>query len=148
VDFEVVPGVSSGLAAPASAGIPVTHRGIASAVTFVSGHGPDGNAPDWEGLSRTGGTLVIFMGVKGLPQIVAGLVAAGVPRDMPVAAIERATWPDHRVLRAELSGIAEAAIREGLRSPAILVVGRTVGLADRIGAGSVGDCVEALTHAA
>ncbi len=128
--YEVVPGVSSGLAAAASAGIPVTHRGVSSAVTFVSGHAADGTAPDWGALVKSGGTLVVFMGVKRLPSIVQGLLAAGPAPDTPAAAIERATWPNQRTLRATVARIAEEARRAELDSPAILVIGRAVALAD------------------
>lgn len=130
--FEVVPGVSSGLAASASAGIPVTHRGVASAVTFVSGHDADGMPPDWEALVKTRGTLVVFMGVKLLPSIARGLLAAGLPANTPAAAIERATWPDQRVIRASVAAIAGEARRAELASPAILVIGQAVALADDI----------------
>jgi uroporphyrin-III C-methyltransferase len=132
IAFEIVPGISSGLAAPAAAGIPVTHRGLAGAVTFVSAHGAGGVAADWRALAKSRGTLVIFMGVQGLEQIADGLAAGGMARDMPVAAIERATWSDQRVLRADLSTIAGIARAQSLRSPAILVVGRTVALAEAI----------------
>jgi uroporphyrin-III C-methyltransferase len=132
VFHEVVPGVSSGLAAAASAGIPVTHRGVASAVTFVSGHAADGAPQDWNALVKCGGTLVIFMGVKLLPSIVDGLLQAGLPADMPAAAVERATWPNQRVVRASVAAIAHEARRAELESPAILLVGRTVALAGAI----------------
>lgn len=130
--YEVIPGVSSGLAASASAGIPVTHRGVASAVTFVSGHAADESAPDWEALVKSRSTLVVFMGVKLLPSIVKGLLDAGLDADTPAAAIERATWPNQRVIRASVARIAEEARRLELDSPAILVIGRTVALADAI----------------
>ena len=130
--YEVIPGVSSGLAASASAGIPVTHRGVASSVTFVSGHAADGAAPNWEALVKSRSTLVVFMGVKLLPSIVKGLLDGGLEADTPAAAIERATWPNQRVIRASVARIAEEARRVELDSPAILVIGRTVALADAI----------------
>ena len=132
IRHEVVPGVSSGLAAASSAGIPVTHRGLASAVTFISGHAADGAAPDWSALVKSGGTLVVFMGVKRLPAIARGLLEAGLPPDTPAAAIERATWPGQRVIRATIAAIAQEAMRAQLDSPAILVVGPTVALADAV----------------
>ncbi len=129
---EVVCGVSSGIAAPASAGIPVTHRGVAHAVTFVSGHTADGAAPDWAALVRTRTTLVIFMGVAALPGILAQLLAAGLAPDTPAAAIERATWSDQRVLHAAARELAAHARRAKLRSPAIVVVGACAALAREI----------------
>jgi uroporphyrin-III C-methyltransferase len=129
---EVIPGVSSGLAASAVAGIPVTHRGIASAVTFVSGHSADGTAPDWEALVKSRSTLVVFMGVKRLPGIVQGLLDAGLAANTPAAAIERATWPNQRVIRASVARIAGEASRMELDSPAILVIGQAVALSDAV----------------
>jgi uroporphyrin-III C-methyltransferase len=132
IAFEVIPGVSSGFAAPAAAGIPVTHRGVASAVTFVSAHGANGDAPEWAPLVRSGSTIVVFMGVAGLEAIARGLVASGMDPQTPAAAIERATWNDQRILRTSVSEIAGVAEREALRSPAILVVGRCVAIADEL----------------
>ena len=130
IECEVVPGISSGIAAPASAGIPVTHRGTARAVTFVSGHSADGSAPDWKSLVGTRGTLVIFMGVAGLRAIASALVDAGLPPETPAAAIERATWADQRVLRSRIARLDGDAKAFALQSPALLVVGEVVALAD------------------
>jgi uroporphyrin-III C-methyltransferase len=118
---------------------------VASAVTFVSAHGANGDPPDWEALVRSGATLVIFMGVSGLQRIVCGLIAAGLDENTPAAAIERATCADQRVLRSTVLDIAAVAERESLRSPAILVVGRTVAIADEIVGRSECDTLE---HAA
>jgi uroporphyrinogen III methyltransferase/synthase len=88
--FEIVPGVTSGIAAPAYAGIPVTHRGLSTSVTFVTGHeDPDklATTTDWQALARSGGTIVIYMGVRTLPRIAAALVAGGLPAEIPAAAI-------------------------------------------------------------
>ena len=127
--WEAVSGVSAGIAAPAAAGISVTQRGIASGVTFITGHGAQGGEPDWEALVRGRTTLVVFMGVSALPRIVARLLAAGLPPATPAAAIERATWPDQRVLRSTLEQLRTEALRTKLRSPAVLLVGEAVGLA-------------------
>ena len=135
IAYEVVPGVSSGLAAASSAGIPVTHRGLASAVTFVSGHAADGAAPDWSALVKSRSTLVVFMGVKRLPAIARELIDAGLPANTPAAAIERATWPGERVIRATLASIPQEAIRAELDSPAILVIGPTVALGAAVAQG-------------
>ena len=127
VPFEVVPGVSSLSAVPASAGIPVTHRGVSSQVTIVNGQGP----LDFESLARTQGTLVFFMGLARLEEIAGGLVELGVAPGTPAAVISGGTTPDQEVAVSSLDGIAEAAA--GLRSPALVVVGDVVALSERIG---------------
>jgi uroporphyrin-III C-methyltransferase/precorrin-2 dehydrogenase/sirohydrochlorin ferrochelatase len=131
VPFEVVPGVSSALAAPAAAGIPVTHRGRASAVTGVTGHecGPDSSV-DWDVLGRSGATLVVLMGMGNLPRIVDRLLAAGRSPDEPVAVVQNATRHDQRVLRASLAAVAGEAAAAGLGSPAVIVVGAVAELGD------------------
>jgi uroporphyrinogen III methyltransferase / synthase len=126
VEFEVVPGVTAGVAASAYAGIPVTHRDEASAVAFVTGHeDPEkaGTALDWEALARFPGTLVFYMGVKRLAENAAALIAAGRDADEPAAAIERGTWPAQRTVSATLGTLAEAVGREEVRAPALIVVG-------------------------
>jgi uroporphyrin-III C-methyltransferase len=135
VAFEVIPGLTSGIAAPASAGIPVTHRGVANAVTLVSGHSL-GNA-DWQALARLKGTLVIYMAVAHLGRVVDALLAAGRDGATPAAAIERGSWQSQRIVRATLAGLPAEASRASLSSPAILVVGECVGLADQIAPGAV-----------
>jgi uroporphyrin-III C-methyltransferase len=134
VEFEIVCGISAGLAAPACAGIPVTHRGACAGVTFITGHSAEGDEPDWNALVRGGTTLVIFMGVARLSRITRHLLAAGMPAAMPAAAIERATARDQRVLRASVAALAAVARDAGLRSPAVLVIGKTVAIADTIAA--------------
>jgi uroporphyrinogen III methyltransferase/synthase len=126
VEFEVVPGVTAGVAATAYAGIPVTHRDDASAVAFVTGHEDphkEESAIDWPALARFPGTLVFYMGVKRLPQNAASLIAAGRDQDEPAAAIERGTWPGQRTVAATLGTIAEAVEREAVKAPALIVVG-------------------------
>jgi uroporphyrinogen III methyltransferase / synthase len=126
VPFEVVPGVTAGVAAPAYAGIPVTHREDASAVAFVTGHeDPDkpDSALDWEALARFPGTLVIYMGVRQLPEISERLIAAGREASEPAAAVERGTLPRQRTVTAPLRELAAAADGAGLRPPAVVVVG-------------------------
>ena len=116
VEFEVVPGVTAGVAATAYAGIPVTHRDDASAVAFVTGHeDPEKQetALDWEALARFPGTLVFYMGVRRLPQNAAALIDAGRDADEPAAAIERGTMAGQRTVTATLGTIAEAVEREG-----------------------------------
>jgi uroporphyrinogen III methyltransferase / synthase len=126
VPFEVVPGVTAGVAAPAYAGIPVTHRDDASAVAFVTGHedpSKDGSAIDWEDLARFPGTLVLYMGVRRLGDIVTRLVAAGRNADEPAAVVERGTTPAQRTVTAPLAELPEAVAEAGIAPPAIILTG-------------------------
>ncbi|MCW2988174.1 MAG: uroporphyrin-III C-methyltransferase [Solirubrobacterales bacterium] len=126
VEFEVVPGVTAGVAATAYAGIPVTHRDDASAVAFVTGHeDPEKteSALDWDALARFPGTLVFYMGVKRLDENAAALIAGGRDPEEPAAAIERGTWPGQRTVVATLGSIAAAVEREDVKAPALIVVG-------------------------
>jgi uroporphyrinogen III methyltransferase/synthase len=126
VPFEVVPGITAGVAAPAYAGIPVTHREVASGVAFVTGHedpAKPGSAIDWPALARFPGTLVFYMGVRTLPRIAERLVAEGRSPEEPVAVVERGTLPGQRTLLATLGDVAERAAQEQLRAPAITLVG-------------------------
>jgi uroporphyrin-III C-methyltransferase len=124
VPFTVVPGVSSIAAVPAAALIPVTHRGVSDKVTIASGRGADGGEPDYPALARAGGTLVLFMGLERLPQLCAGLIAAGLSPITPAAVVSHGTLPDQAVATATLAGLPEAAA--GLGSPALVVVGDVV----------------------
>ncbi len=135
IRYEVVPGVTSGIAAPAYAGIPVTHRELASGVAFVTGHeDPDKpeSALDWAALARFPGTLVFFMGVRALPRIAERLVAEGRPATEPVAVVERGTLPGQRTVVATLADVAERAAAERIRAPAITLVGDVAGLRDAL----------------
>jgi uroporphyrinogen III methyltransferase/synthase len=126
VRFEVVPGVTAGVAAPAYAWIPVTHRDDASAVAFVTGHedpAKDETALDWEALARFPGTLVLYMGVKNAALIADRLAAAGRDRSEPAAAVERGTQAGQRTVLSTLDGLADAISAEGLRAPAVLIFG-------------------------
>ena len=129
VEFEVVPGVTAGVAASAYAGIPVTHRDDASAVAFVTGHEDPEKAEtalDWEALARFPGTLVFYMGVKRLRDNAAALIAAGRDADEPAAAVERGTMEGQRTLVATLGTLADAVEREDVGAPALIVVGQVV----------------------
>jgi uroporphyrinogen III methyltransferase / synthase len=129
IEFEVVPGVTAGVAATAYAGIPVTHREDASAVAFVTGHEDpekDETALDWEALASFPGTLVLYMGVKRLAENAAALIEAGRDAGEPAAAVERGTMPAQRTVVATLGTIAEAVEREDLGAPALIVVGPVV----------------------
>jgi siroheme synthase len=130
VPFEIVPGVSSLAAVPAAAGIPVTHRGLAQTVTLAAAHGEGGGEPDYEALAVTGGTLVLFMGLGRLAELAAGLIGAGLDPEVPAAVISRGTLPEQESVVAPLAEIASAAA--GLLSPALLVVGEVVSVAERL----------------
>jgi uroporphyrinogen III methyltransferase/synthase len=135
VAFEIVPGVTAGVAAPAYAGIPVTHRGIATSVTFVTGHEDptkETTTVDWSALARSGGTIVLYMGVKTLPNIVAALVAGGMSSDTPAAAIQWGTYARQRTVTATITTLSDAIVREGLSAPVITVIGHVVALRDEI----------------
>jgi uroporphyrinogen III methyltransferase / synthase len=138
VNFEVVPGITAGVAASAYAGIPVTHRDAASAVAFVTGHedpaklgeGGTGSALDWPALARFPGTLVFYMGVRQLPTITQQLITGGRAPDEPAAVIQRGTLPDQRVVSGTLATIAAVAAEAGVRAPAISLFGSVAALRD------------------
>ena len=135
VPFEVVPGVTAGVAAPAYAGIPVTHRDAASAVAFVTGHeDPEKteSALDWDALARFPGTLVLYMGIRNLPLIAERLTAAGRDPQEPVAVVERGTHPGQRTLVDTLAGIGARVEAEGVRPPAITLIGPVAELRETI----------------
>ena len=129
IAVEVIPGITSGIAAPASIGIPVTHRAFTHGVTFVTGHTQDGDKPDWQALVAGGTTLVIYMGMTHLPAIVSDLRAAGMAADLPAAAIQQGTTQHQRQVISTLSELPAAVKQEGLQSPAIIVLGEVVRLA-------------------
>jgi uroporphyrinogen III methyltransferase / synthase len=135
IPFEVVPGVTAGVAAPAYAGIPVTHRDAASAVAFVTGHEDPQkteSAIDWEALARFPGTLVFYMGMKQLPEISRRLIEGGRAAEMPAAVVERGTLPGQRSVVATLGDIAERVRAVGVKPPAITLVGPVAKLADEL----------------
>jgi uroporphyrinogen III methyltransferase/synthase len=158
IEFEVVPGVTAGVAAAAYAGIPVTHRGLSTAVALVTGHTREdtsydttsthdrkghtseraaGNQPggqsselDWPALASFPGTLVFYMGVRQLPHIAKRLIAGGRAPSQPVALVERGTLPNQRTVSGTLATIAELAEREQVKAPAITIVGAVAELAE------------------
>jgi uroporphyrin-III C-methyltransferase len=129
VECRVVPGVTAALAAAASAGAPLTHRGAAQAVTFVTGHAKAGEAPDldWPALARANQTVVIYMGLSNAGAIAARLVAAGRDPATPALIVENASLADERRILADLGSLGVAA--EGLSGPALLIVGEAMALA-------------------
>lgn len=133
IPFQVVPGVTSALAVPAYGGIPVTHRDFCSSLHIITGHARAGARLhiDFDALRRTGGTLVFLMSVTSLPQICDGLLGAGMAPDMPAAVIERGTLPGQRKLVSTLENLPRDAQSAGIKSPAIIVVGKVCTLSDR-----------------
>jgi uroporphyrin-III C-methyltransferase len=126
IPFEVIPGVSSAIAAPGAAGIPVTHRRYASAFAVAAGHECEGDSDlDWEALARIP-TLVFLMGLRALPNVTARLIEHGAPPDTPAAVIARATLPEEQAVVGTLATIVDLARDAALESPATLVVGEVV----------------------
>jgi uroporphyrin-III C-methyltransferase/precorrin-2 dehydrogenase/sirohydrochlorin ferrochelatase len=132
VPVTVVPGLSSAIAVPARAGIPVTHRGVAHEFTVISGHLPPGH-PDslveWSALARLRGTLVMLMAVENAAAIAQTLVAEGRDADTPVAVIVEGTMPEERTVLATLGTLADEIAAQQVRPPAIIVVGAVVAVA-------------------
>jgi uroporphyrin-III C-methyltransferase len=131
IPVELVPGVPSAIAVPGCAGIPVTHRNHASEVIILTGHEDPGKGEstlDWDLLARFRGTIVILMGVKNLASIASGLVARGKDPDTPVAIIERGLAPGQRVTTGPLGRIGEIATGAKVKPPAVIVIGKVVGL--------------------
>lgn len=131
VPVEVIPGVSSAVAAPGLAGIPVTHRTVSQGFTVVSGHVPPGDPRstiDWAALAGAHTTIVILMGVKYLPQISATLTDAGLDPATPAAVVMAACMPGSRTLRGTVADIADLAAAEGVTPPAITVIGGVAAL--------------------
>ena len=124
VAIEVVSGITAGIAAPAALGIPVTHRDVARGVTFLTGHARDGAEPNWQALRASGTTLVIYMGVKRVATLVAGMLEAGFPANTPACAIRNGTLETQTEVVTMLGALPAAAAQLG--SPAILVIGEVV----------------------
>ncbi len=133
ISFEVVPGVSSAIAVPAYAGIPLTHRDFASTVLIVTGHEGEnkhGSGINWDKIAAAEGTIVFLMGVKNLPIIVSNLIKGGKIKETPVAVIQWGTRGDQRVVTGKLSDIIEKVEKAGIGPPAVTVVGEVVSLRD------------------
>ncbi|GAB3667529.1 hypothetical protein GCM10027596_36700 [Nocardioides korecus] len=131
VPTTVVPGVTSSIAVPAAAGIPLTHRGLTQGFTVVSAHVPPGHPEstvDYDALARSGTTLVFLMGVRTLEAIASALCAAGLPGTTPAAVVADGTRPQQRVVTAPLEEIAAAVVSDGILAPAVVVVGEVAAL--------------------
>ena len=135
IEFEIVPGVTSAIAAPAYAGIPLTHRDFTSTLAFVTGHEDPTKTEssiDWKALATGIGTVVFLMGVKNLPHIVDKLIINGKPKDTPIALVRWGTTDDQQVVTGTLDTIVDEVTRASLKAPAIIVVGGVVTLRDRL----------------
>lgn len=139
IPCTVVPGISSSISVPAAAGIPVTHRGVAHEFTVVSGHvAPEDprSLVDWAALARLRGTLVLLMAVERIGPIAAALVEHGRGADTPVAVIQEGTTAAQRRVDATLATVGERVAQEGIRPPAVIVVGEVVAVGDRVTGGN------------
>lgn len=133
VPFQVVPGITAACGVASYAGIPLTHRDYAQSCTFVTGHLKDGSAHlDWLALVRPRQTVVIYMGLSGLPDICARLVEHGLPADWPAAVVAQGTLPTQQVVCATLGTLAAAVAAAGLSSPGLTIVGEVVRLRDQL----------------
>lgn len=131
IDFEIVPGVTSAIAVPSYAGIPLTERSRTSTVGFITGHedpSKEDSDIDWKSISKALGTMVFLMGVGNLDMIAKKLIAAGKPKDTPVAVIRRGTTAEQKTVTGTLENIAQKSLKEKMSPPAIIVVGQTVDL--------------------
>jgi uroporphyrin-III C-methyltransferase len=132
VAFEIVPGLTAGIAVPATLGIPVTHRGLARGVTFVTGHASDDGAePDWPALVRSGTTLVVYMGLQRIGHIASRLLAAGMDGATPAIAIAHGTRSTQRQVAAPLGTLCTAVQSAALPAPVLIVIGDVVRFADQ-----------------
>lgn len=135
IPVEVVPGITSGIAAPAYAGIPVTHRGYSSSVTFVTGHESVGKYRpnvDWGAIARGSETIIIYMGIHNLHHIVPQLIEAGLNTNTEIALIRWGTRPDQQELYGNLNNIIEKVESSGFEAPAIAIIGKVVGFRQEI----------------
>jgi uroporphyrin-III C-methyltransferase len=135
VPVEIVPGITSGIAAPAYCGIPLTHRGYSSSATFVTGHESVGkyrSDVNWQAIAQGSETLVIYMGIHNLPQIIPQLLAGGLAPTTPVALIRWGTRPDQEELVGTLADINQKVEETGFSAPAIAIIGRVVEFYDPV----------------
>ena len=133
IAFEVVPGVTAACGVAAYAGIPLTHRDYANSCLFVAGHLKDGSVNlDWDALVRPGRTLVVYMGLVGLPTLCRELVAHGMPETMPAAIVQHGTTSSQRTVTGTLSNLAQLAVQAQLTPPTLIIVGEVVRLQARL----------------
>ena len=133
VRFEVVPGITAALGVASYAGIPLTHRDCAQACLFVTGHLKDGSMDlDWPALARPRQTVVVYMGLLGLPVLCAGLVAHGLPADTPAAVVQQGTTRDQRVVTGTLRTLASQVADAMLMPPTLIIIGDVVRLRERL----------------
>jgi uroporphyrin-III C-methyltransferase len=130
IEVAVANGITAGLAAPAALGIPVTHREHAHSITFITGHEAANDSINWNAIAKSGSTLVIYMGIKNINFIVEQLINGGLPANTPAAAIQHATLPEERSVLTTLLELPTSVIAENIGSPAILVIGEVVNLAN------------------
>jgi uroporphyrin-III C-methyltransferase len=132
IEWEVIPGISSGIAVPAYAGIPLTHRGVSSSVAFITGHecGSKEKPIDLKTIASTVDTLVIFMGIRKLPGIVKELLDAGLPESTAIAIIENGTRKEQKIITGTLYDILT--YNDKIKSPALIVIGEVVKLREEI----------------
>lgn len=134
IPVTVVPGITSAIAVPAVAGVPVTHRGVSHEFVVVSGHVPPGHPQsltDWDALGRLKGTIVLLMGVERIQQFADALISGGRSKDTPVTVVQEGTTRSQRVVRTVLDSVAEVVKQQEIRPPAITVIGPVAGLAPR-----------------
>jgi len=147
VPWEVVPGISSAVAVPAAANIPLTHRALSSHFTVVTGHedpAKPGSEVDWAWLARSGGTLVVLMGLERLSEISRSLMREGLPAHTPTAAIASGTLPSQLVVTSSLGDLSEEVALSGMRSPAVIVIGDVAGFPESIAAAGLAGLAQAV----
>lgn len=133
IPFEVIPGITAANGIAAYAGIPLTHRDHAQACVFVTGHLKDGSIDlDWPGLARRNQTIVIYMGLVGLPTLCAKLIEFGLPNDWPAAIVQQGTTPRQRTITGTLATLPRLAVSAGIQPPTLIIVGEVVRLHDRL----------------
>lgn len=144
VKYEVIPGITSAQGCGAAAGIPLTHRGLATGVRFLTGHRmnkEDAAQPlelDWQSLADLETTIVVYMGLANLDVICSELAAHGLPDDTPAAAIQQGTTPAQKVILADLTSLSERVKEAALEPPTLVIIGKVAGLAEKIGPEAVG----------
>lgn len=133
IPFEVVPGITAAAGVAAYAGIPLTHREHAQACVFVTGHLKDGSMDlDWPGLARRRQTVVIYMGLSGLPVLCEKLMEHGLPSDWPAAIVQRGTQPEQHTVTGTLTTLPALAAAAQLRAPTLIIIGTVVTLRDKL----------------